>query len=71
MRVKAHRGSNLPVAHVPRDALGLNIADVEWHSRIEQDWYAATVAIDLLAFLYAALFYQVRRGPWNIPEFKS
>lgn len=39
---------------------GLHIESVEWHSRIEQDWYAATVTIDLLAFLYAGLFYQVR-----------
>ncbi len=37
----------------------LRIVDAEWHSRIEQDWYAATVAVDLFAFVYVALFYQV------------
>lgn len=26
---------------------------------MEQDWYMLTVAADLLAFLYAAMFYQV------------
>ncbi len=28
---------------------------------MEQDWYLLTVAADLLAFLYVALFYQVCR----------
>lgn len=37
---------------------GLRIKRTESHSRVEQDWYAATVAVDLLAFLYTALFYQ-------------
>ena len=38
----------------------LRVTDAEWHSRIEQDWYAATVAVDLFAFVYVALFYQAR-----------
>ncbi|KAK9824077.1 hypothetical protein WJX72_007565 [[Myrmecia] bisecta] len=36
----------------------IKIIDVEWHSRPEQDWYAATLAVDTLAFLYVVLFYQ-------------
>ena len=36
------------------------IRGVEWHSHIEADWYAATVAVDILVFVYVALFYQVR-----------
>lgn len=38
---------------------GISIEGVEWHSRIEKDWYAATVFVDLLTFIYVALFYQV------------
>lgn len=37
----------------------LTIEDVEWHGRIEQDWYAATALVDLLSFIYVAIFYQV------------
>lgn len=37
----------------------LTIEDVEWHGRIEQDWYAATALVDLLSFIYVAVFYQV------------
>ena len=37
----------------------LAIEDVEWHGRIEQDWYAATALVDLLSFIYVAVFYQV------------
>lgn len=37
----------------------LIIEDVEWHGRIEQDWYAATALVDLLSFIYVAVFYQV------------
>ena len=36
------------------------IRGVEWHSHIEADWYAATVAVDILVFVYVALFYQVQ-----------
>ena len=39
---------------------GIGIESVEWHSRIEKDWYAATVFVDLLTFIYVAVFYQVR-----------
>lgn len=42
----------------PMLPFGLCIESTESHSRLEQDWYAATVAVDLLAFLYTALFYQ-------------
>lgn len=38
---------------------GIRIESVEWHSRIEKDWYAATVFVDLLTFIYVAFFYQV------------
>ena len=38
---------------------GISIEDVEWHSRIENDWYAVTVFVDLLTFIYVAFFYQV------------
>ena len=38
---------------------GIRIESVEWHSRIEKDWYAATVFVDLLTFIYVAVFYQV------------
>lgn len=38
---------------------GIRIESVEWHSRIEKDWYAATVFVDLLTFVYVAFFYQV------------
>ena len=44
----------------PTRGLCLQIVGVEPHSRAEQDWYAATVAVDVLAFLYAVLFYQAR-----------
>lgn len=37
----------------------LKVEQVEWHGRIEQDWYAATAMVDLLTFIYVALFYQV------------
>ncbi len=37
------------------------MASVEPHAHMEQDWYLLTVAADLLAFLYVALFYQVCR----------
>ena len=40
---------------------GIRLESVEWYSRIEKDWYAATVFVDLLTFVYVALFYQV--GP--------
>ena len=53
-RSAAGQGSGYGVAAM------LRIVDAEWHSRIEQDWYAATVAVDLFAFIYVALFYQVR-----------
>ena len=49
------------VPAVPPRGLSLQIVGVEPHSRAEQDWYAATVAVDVLAFLYAVLFYQARR----------
>jgi hypothetical protein len=35
------------------------VEGAESHAQMEQDWYMLTVAADLLAFLYAALFYQV------------
>ena len=38
---------------------GISIEGVEWHSRIENDWYAVTVFVDLLTFIYVAFFYQV------------
>ena len=38
---------------------GIRLESVEWHSRIEKDWYAATVFVDLLTFVYVAFFYQV------------
>lgn len=53
---------------VPRPALDdlrlpdLDVRDVVWHSRQENDWYAATVTVDCLAFLYVAFLYQVRRN---------
>lgn len=37
----------------------LQVTCVECHSHSEQDWYAVTVAVDMLAFLYTILFYQV------------
>lgn len=37
---------------------GISIVGVEWHSRIEKDWYAVTVFVDLLTFIYVAFFYQ-------------
>ena len=37
---------------------GISIEGVEWHSRIEKDWYAVTVFVDLLTFIYVAFFYQ-------------
>ncbi len=42
------------------DVGGLETLDVECHSRAEQDWYAATVSIDVLVFLWVVFFYQVR-----------
>lgn len=42
---------------------GLDILAVESHSRLEQDWYAATVALDVVAFLYVVIFYQARTLP--------
>lgn len=47
----------LPVA--APDICGLQILDVECHSRAEQDWYAATVSVDVLVFLWVVFFYQV------------
>ena len=47
----------------------LTIDDVEWHGRIEQDWYAATALVDLLSFIYVAIFYQVSlrcRHVWQL-----
>ena len=44
----------------------LQIVRVDWHSRIEQDWYAATFAADLLAFIYVICFYQARKLPMLI-----
>lgn len=38
----------------------ITIEQVEWHGRIEQDWYAATAMVDLLTFIYVAIFYQVK-----------
>ena len=46
-------------AHWPTLRSGIRLESVEWHSRIEKDWYAATVFVDLLTFVYVALFYQV------------
>lgn len=48
----------------------LIIEDVEWHGRIEQDWYAATALVDLLSFIYVAVFYQVilRSHHLNLPN---
>lgn len=40
----------------------LRVLGAEWHSRVEQDWYAVNVAVDLVTFVYVALFYQVRFG---------
>lgn len=37
----------------------MDVLSVESHSRSEQDWYAVTVAVDVLAFLYVVVFYQV------------
>lgn len=37
----------------------LQVVGAESHAQMEQDWYMLTVAADLLAFLYVALFYQV------------
>jgi hypothetical protein len=41
------------------DVSGLEILDVECHSRAEHDWYAATVSVDVLVFLWVVFFYQV------------
>lgn len=43
----------------------LDVRDVVWHSRQENDWYAATVTIDCLAFLYIAVLYQVMPGQYH------
>ena len=48
-----------PKAQGPTLRSGIRLESVEWHSRIEKDWYAATVFVDLLTFVYVALFYQV------------
>ena len=40
-------------------------ADLGTHLRAEQDWYAATVAVDFFSFIYLALFYQVRCSQRN------
>lgn len=37
----------------------MSVSHVEYHSQNEQDWYAATIAVDVLAFLYVVIFYQV------------
>lgn len=39
--------------------ISTQVAGAESHAQMEQDWYMLTVAADLLAFLYVALFYQV------------
>lgn len=38
----------------------LKVYGAEAHSRRQQDYYAATVAVDVLSFLYVAVNYQVR-----------
>ena len=38
----------------------LSVCGAEAHSRRQQDYYAATVAVDVLSFLYVAINYQVR-----------
>ena len=56
-----HSGSqDSQKAQGPTLRSGIRLESVEWHSRIEKDWYAATVFVDLLTFVYVALFYQVR-----------
>lgn len=67
-RVSQHRASNFwgssvaggfgGAAWVPPSG-SLTVEEVEWHGRIEQDWYAATALVDLLSFIYVAVFYQV------------
>jgi hypothetical protein len=42
----------------------LQVEGAKSHAQMEQDWYMLTVAADLLAFLYAAMFYQV--GPQTL-----
>ena len=55
-----HTESGVPAkAHGPVMRSVIRIDSVEWHSRIEKDWYAATVFVDLLTFIYVAVFYQV------------
>jgi len=39
---------------------GLQLGAVESHWRTETDYYAATVALDVLSFAFVALFYQVK-----------
>lgn len=39
----------------------LRVCGAEAHSRRQQDYYAATVAVDVLSFLYVAINYQVRQ----------
>lgn len=39
-------------------AAALQLGSVEPHWRTETDYYAATVALDFLAFAFVALFYQ-------------
>ena len=38
----------------------LRVCGAEAHSRRQQDYYAATVAVDVLSFLYVVINYQVR-----------
>ena len=47
------------------DGVGpLSVCGAEAHSRRQQDYYAATVAVDVLSFLYVAINYQVHR--WHL-----
>ena len=39
----------------------LRVCGAEAHSRRQQDYYAATVAVDVLSFLYVAINYQARQ----------
>lgn len=40
------------------------IIAAEAHSRPEEDWYAATVFVDLIAFVYTVVRYQVTAWFW-------
>ena len=47
----------------------MTIMNIEFHSQNEQDWYAATIAVDILAFLYVLyilIFYQARQSPLSL-----